>query len=77
MSNSKAKFKTGDTVYYTNSYGVYWGKRTIEKVEFNDVLGHLYFITPTDSPWCGVIESQLSNKPSLNSPKLSNKHFIN
>lgn len=55
------KFKVGDTVLYTNAYGIPFGEKTITEVEFNHIRGVTYYITPTDTPWFAVKESQLAH----------------
>lgn len=51
-------FRTGDKVIYTNDQGVCWGEKTVVRVEF--FYGrNWYFITPTDTPWCGAHAREL------------------
>lgn len=53
------KFAPGDTVVYTNDYGVCWGLRTVKSLDvWEDGLPR-YYIEPTDSPWCSVAEKNL------------------
>jgi len=56
------RYKAGDVVIYTNDYGVCWGERTIVSVaDFRWSGGEpLYYITPTDSPWCPKPERNLA-----------------
>ena len=48
--NPQHKFAVGDTVVYTNPYGVCWGLRTITGLSERSGKP-TYFITPTDCPW--------------------------
>lgn len=52
------KFKIGDTVHYTNSQGVYWGKKKIVGFEIR-TNKPTYLIEPTDTPWFSVDETNL------------------
>jgi hypothetical protein len=56
-----AKFKPGDVVEYVNDYGVKIGLKTITELDssiWTDPQPR-YFITPTDTPWYSVKESNL------------------
>lgn len=53
------KYKVGDFVIFTNSYGVCFGEREIVSVE--ERTGKpCYIIKPTDTPWFAVPEDELS-----------------
>lgn len=57
----EAKFRIGQTVIYTNDYGVCWGKRKIIGIHRN-WLNHApigYYIEPKESYWCPVKEMNL------------------
>jgi hypothetical protein len=60
------RFKVGDQVIYTNDYGLCWGLKTIERLDPPDKWGHLYYITPTDTPWMYVREPNLTTPPQAN-----------
>lgn len=53
----KHRFKAGDEVVFTNTFGVCWGVKTI--VGLDERHGPTYFITPTDSPWFSTSEEHL------------------
>lgn len=55
-----AKYTVGDTVNYKNSNGVKFGKKTITGIHTEPEKEVRYFITPTDTPWFPIPESQLS-----------------
>ncbi|EBZ1027561.1 hypothetical protein D7O18_23370 [Salmonella enterica subsp. enterica serovar Muenchen] len=56
-----AKYKPGDVVIYFNGNGIRIGERTIARIDepFEGDDEHRYFITPTDTPWYSIRESQL------------------
>lgn len=58
MDGVQYRFKIGDVVNYTNSNGVFWGKRTITGLDYRN--GPTYYIEPTDTPWFSVKESELT-----------------
>lgn len=56
------KYQVGQTVEYTNDYGVKWGKKKIVAIVENltyDESGFGYKIEPTDTPWFAVPERNL------------------
>lgn len=65
-SPAAPRYKLGDRVVWTNSYGVCWGIRTISEVGEPDKFGHRYYITPTDTPWMYVREANLAPSPEAN-----------
>lgn len=56
---SMAKFKVGDTVNWTNDYGVKFPERQVVGVEYVAEKGHRYFLKPHDAHWMSIPESQL------------------
>lgn len=56
---SVAKFKVGDTVNWTNDYGVKFPERQVVGVEYVAGKGHRYLIEPHDAHWTSIPESQL------------------
>lgn len=56
-----AKYKPGDVVIYFNGNGIRIGERTIAGIDelFAGDDEQRYFITPTDTPWYSIRESQL------------------
>jgi hypothetical protein len=54
------KFKTGDRVTFTNPQGCVFTGKTIAKIRMDHIRGLVHHYTPTDSPWFGVLENQLT-----------------
>lgn len=59
MTTTETSFTIGDTVLYTNDYGVDLGRRTIVGVA-RTTYGVAYYLAPTDTPWFAVPERELS-----------------
>ena len=60
------KYKAGQTVHYTNPYGVYWGERTIIAAEFwqgDSYTAWRYYLSASDTPWYPVDEKCLTAAP--------------
>ncbi len=56
---SMPKCKVGDTVNWTNDYGVKFPERRVVGVEYVAGKGHRYLIEPHDAHWYSIPESQL------------------
>lgn len=56
---SMAKFKVGETVNWTNDYGVKFPERQVVGVEYVVGKEHRYCIEPHDAHWMSIPESQL------------------
>jgi hypothetical protein len=54
------KFKIGEKVFFTNSYGVKIGERTVTKIVSWYGDDCRYYTTPTDAPWFPTDESLLT-----------------
>jgi hypothetical protein len=60
--SQEPKYKVGDSVIWTNDYGVCWGVKTITEVG-EDKWGHTYYFTPTETPWMHTREKNLEPAP--------------
>lgn len=56
---SMPKFKVGDTVTWTNDYGVKYPERRVVGVVYVTGMGSRYFIAPHDAPWTSISECNL------------------
>ena len=77
------KFKIGDKVIYTNSFGVCWGVKTIKSLETfpvtrNDNGPHIpaYHYEGSDTPWCPTQEDRFvpADAQDLEWAKDANRH---
>lgn len=53
------KYKVGDLVVFTNTFGVCWGIKKVVGLD-SRCDSPTYYIEPTDSPWFSTDESHLS-----------------